>query len=82
MTKMENSIAIERTFTVEGKTESVDDIMIGIPGMFRDEFVGATFDSYKSLSLCLMHADVARRAKLEGHWKYEQELQAMRVYLK
>ena len=80
---MENTIAIERTFTVEGTTESVDDIMLGIPRMFRDEFVGATFDSYKSLSLCLAHADTAMRAKFEKYgWVYEKELLAMREYLK
>ena len=72
-----------RTYTVEGVTESVDDIMIGIPRMFRDEFVGATFDSYKSLSLCLAHTDTAMRAKFEGRgFLYEKELQAMREYLK
>lgn len=72
-----------RTYTVEGVTESVDDIMIGVPRMFRDEFVGATFDSYKSLSLCLAHADTAMRAKFEGRgFLYEKELQAMREYLK
>ena len=72
-----------REFTVAGMTESVDDIMIGIPKMFRDEFVGAEFDSYNSLSLCLAHADTAKRAKIEqASWMYEKELDAMRVYLK
>ena len=57
---------MKRTFTVEGITESVDDIMIGIPRMYRDEFIGASFDTYKSLTLCLAHADTACRAKIEG----------------
>lgn len=72
-----------RTFTVAGNIENIDDIMIGIPRCFRDEFEGANFDNYESLSLCLAHADTARRAKIEGHaWLYEKELDAMRVYLK
>lgn len=71
-----------RTFTVEGNIENVDDVMLGIPRMFRDEFVGATFESYKALSLCLAHADTAMRAKFEDCGRlYEQELKAMRVYL-
>ena len=74
---------IKRTFTVEGNTYSVDDVMMLIPRMFRDEFVGATFDTYESLSLCLMHADTAMRAKFERcGWIYEKESQAMREYLK
>jgi hypothetical protein len=75
---------LERTFTVEGVTESVDDIMIGIPRMFRDEFVGSKFDSYKSLSLCLAHADIAQAAYFDrkNAWKYEKEIKAMREYLK
>lgn len=72
----------ERTFTVAGMIEEVDDIMIGIPRCFRDEFIGSSFTDYESLSLCLAHADVARRAKIEGNgWIYETELKAMRVYL-
>ena len=72
-----------REFTVAGNVESVDDIMIGIPRMFRDEFVGAEFDNYNSLSLCLAHADTARKAKIEQRaWMYEKELESMRVYLK
>lgn len=71
-----------RTFTVQGNIENVDDIMLGIPSCYRDEFVGANFDSYKSLSLCLAHADTARQAKIIGSWKYEDELKAMREYLK
>jgi hypothetical protein len=72
-----------REFTVAGETKSVDDIMLGIPVMFRDEFVGANFDSYKALSLCLMHADVAKRAKFKGCTHiYEYELKAMKVYLR
>ena len=71
-----------REFTVANNIESVDDIMIGIPRMFRDEFVGATFADYKELELCLAHADCAKRAKLEQcGWRYEQELEAMMVYL-
>jgi hypothetical protein len=71
-----------RTFTVNGFEENVDDVMIGIPGCYRDEFVGANFESYEALSLCLAHADTARRAKIEGYgFLYEQELEAMRVYL-
>lgn len=72
-----------RTFTVNGYEENVDDIMIGIPKIFGDEFVGATFKDYNELSLCLAHADTARMAKIEGcRWLYEQELEAMRVYLR
>lgn len=72
-----------RTFTVGNSIENVDDIMIGIPRMFRDEFVGAKFENYNALSLCLGHADTARRAKIEERgWLYEQELEAMRVYLR
>ena len=73
---------MERTFTVEGNIESVDDVMIGIPGCYRDEFVGANFETYHDFSLCLAHADVARRARIDGDWRYEQELKAMRWYLK
>ena len=77
---------LERTFTVEGNIESVDDIMIGIPGTLRDEFVGATFESYKALSLCLAHADVVHAAKNKygGRyaWMCEGALKAMREYLK
>lgn len=74
---------MERTFTVGNATESIDDIMVGIPRMFRGEFVGATFEDYNALSLCLAHADTARRAKIEEcGWLYEQELEAMRVYLR
>ena len=70
-----------REFTVAGNIESVDDIMIGIPRCYRDEFIGANFDNYEALSLCLAHADTARKAKIEGDRRYEQELEAMRVYL-
>ena len=73
---------MERTFMVNGNIESVDDVMIGIPRCYRDEFIGVKFDTYKDLSLCLAHADTARRAKIEGDKRYEQELEAMIVYLK
>jgi hypothetical protein len=72
-----------REFTVAGETKSVDDTMLGIPLMFRDEFVGANFDSYRDLCLCLTHADVAKRAKFKGcPHIYEYELKAMKVYLR
>lgn len=72
-----------REFTVAGETKSVDDTMLGIPLMFRDEFVGANFEGYKALSLCLMHADIAKRAKFKGCKEiYKYELKAMRVYLR
>ena len=72
----------DRNFKVGTEINSVDDIMIGIPRMFRDEFVGVIFEDYRALSLCLAHADTARRAKIEGDWRYETELEAMRAYLK
>lgn len=71
-----------REFIVAGNIESVDDVMIGIPRCYRDEFVGANFDDYEALSLCLAHADTARRARVEGDYRYEQELKAMRGYLR
>ena len=72
----------ERTFKVNGETQSVDDVMFCIPHRFREEFIGANFDSWKSFGLCLAHADTAFRARLEKDWRYEDEVKAMRAYLK
>lgn len=73
---------MNREFTVAGMVWSVDDVMINIPNMFRDEFVGVEFATSHELSLCLAHADTAFRAKIEGNWKYDDEVRAMRAYLK
>lgn len=71
-----------RSFYVGNEEKSVDDVMIGIPGFFRDEFVGKHFADYKALTLCLTHADVAKRARITGDWRYSDALRAMREYLK
>ena len=70
----------ERTFKIGNSTESVDDIMIGIPKMFRDEFIGSEFEDSTQISRCLAHADIAKRALFNGEsWKYEKEVKAIKA---